>query len=127
MSTTYEKLKEPISKIVFRDDGNWDVYIHNPKEIDPPAINGEFLLCTINMKDDENDIFYDVVTNLLFGHEEIDKGAHQWYGGEEKGSCLVIYDPHMNDDTLLLSEYGLIITLKKIKQKCQTITVKEKY
>jgi hypothetical protein len=128
LSTTYKKLRDPFSRIVFREQGAiWDVYWKSPEEIDPPAFKGDKLFATFDLREDDDEILLDVITYLFFGHEEIHKVCHEYSGGIEKGRCLSVYDAHMNDDTLLLSEYGHIMTYKEVRDRCQTIIIKEKY
>jgi hypothetical protein len=105
----------------------WDIYWKSPAEIQPPAFEGERLFASFDLSHDDDEILYHVLTELFFGHEEVDKACHSWFGGEEKGLCLVIYDAHLTDATLLLSEYGVIMTFGEIKKKAKTITIKEKY
>jgi hypothetical protein len=127
MSTDFCRLRDPISRIDFADNGEiWLIYYKSPKEIDPPAFEGERLLCKIDMSQDENDILYQIVTNLFFGREEVDRVAHRWWGGSEDGKCLMIYGAHLPDDTLLLSDYSEILTLKKLKDDCKTIKITER-
>lgn len=102
MSTSYYRLKEPITSLRLTSGPAWD----HLTVFENGAQAGTLVL--------SKDVGPRVA--LMFADkQEFTCPAHTHWGGADRGCVVTINDKEMSDDAVVVSQYGEIMTIGKVK------------